>query len=56
MTVTMEHRNLGSSDLKVPVVCLGTMTFGNQNDEEESFAIMDYCLSRGVNWFDTAEL
>jgi aryl-alcohol dehydrogenase-like predicted oxidoreductase len=52
----MEHRNLGSSDLKVPVVCLGTMTFGNQNNEEESFAIMDYCLSRGVNWFDTAEL
>lgn len=56
MTVTMETKNLGSSDLKVPVVCLGTMTFGQQNTEEESFAIMDYCLSRGVNWFDTAEL
>jgi aryl-alcohol dehydrogenase-like predicted oxidoreductase len=57
MTVgTLETKPLGSSDLKVPVVCLGTMTFGQQNTEEESFAIMDYCLSRGVNWFDTAEL
>ncbi|KAI8469206.1 MAG: aldo/keto reductase [Monoraphidium minutum] len=47
---------LGGSSLKVPIVCLGTMTFGEQNTEEESFAIMDYALSRGVNFFDTAEL
>eukprot|EP00775_Hariotina_reticulata_P014612 gene14612-14744_t len=52
----MELRNLGNSDLKVPVVCLGTMTFGEQNSEEESFEIMDYALSRGVNFLDTAEL
>jgi aryl-alcohol dehydrogenase-like predicted oxidoreductase len=32
------------------------MTFGQQNSEEESHAIMDYALSRGCNWFDTAEL
>jgi hypothetical protein len=101
----MIYKQLGSSDLKVPVVCLGTsecwlpprcsapaacaalplllppppappecsmrprttrplppphtnttVTFGQQNSEEESFEIMDYALSRGCNWFDTAEL
>lgn len=52
----METRPLGSSGLKVPIVCLGTMTFGEQNTEAESFEILDYCLSRGVNWIDTAEL
>lgn len=56
MPVTMELRDLGHSGLKVPVVCLGTMTLGQQNTEEESFAIMDYCISQGVNWLDTAEL
>jgi hypothetical protein len=41
---------------QVPIVCMGTMTFGEQNSEEESFAIMDYALSQGVNFLDTAEL
>ncbi|KAF6257801.1 aldo/keto reductase [Scenedesmus sp. NREL 46B-D3] len=52
----MKYKKLGSSDLEVPVVCMGTMTFGEQNSEEESFAIMDYALSQGVNFLDTAEL
>uniref|UniRef100_A0A383W131 NADP-dependent oxidoreductase domain-containing protein n=1 Tax=Tetradesmus obliquus TaxID=3088 RepID=A0A383W131_TETOB len=52
----MKTKKLGSSDLEVPIVCMGTMTFGEQSSEEESFAIMDYALSQGVNFLDTAEL
>lgn len=51
----MKYKKLGSSNLNVSEVCLGTMTFGEQNNEEESFAIMDFAVSRGVNFFDTAE-
>ncbi|KAK4524482.1 hypothetical protein GAYE_SCF03G2383 [Galdieria yellowstonensis] len=51
----MKYKKLGSSNLNVSEVCLGTMTFGEQNSEEESFAIMDFAVSRGVNFFDTAE-
>ncbi|KIZ07628.1 Protein tas [Monoraphidium neglectum] len=47
---------LGGSTLEVPIVCLGTMTFGKQNSEEESFALLDYAFERGVNFLDTAEL
>ena len=49
-------RSRGFSDLKVPICCLGTMTFGEQCSESESFAILDYALARGVNFIDTAEL
>lgn len=52
----MKVKKLGNSDLEVPIVCLGTMTFGEQNTEEESWAIMDYAVSQGVNFLDTAEL
>lgn len=52
----MDMRPLGGSGVQVPVVCLGTMTFGEQNAEAEAFEIMDYCLSRGVSFFDSAEL
>ncbi|GBF87712.1 hypothetical protein Rsub_00423 [Raphidocelis subcapitata] len=47
---------LGSSTMEVPIVCLGTMTMGEQNDEAESFAILDEAMRLGVNFFDTAEL
>ena len=47
---------LGSSDLKVTPICLGTMIFGAQVDEATSFAIMDRALERGINFFDTAEM
>src|SRR3569832_2800895 len=47
---------LGNSDLSVPSVCLGTMTFGQQNSEADAHAQLDYALGQGVNFFDTAEM
>ena len=47
---------LGNSDLSVPAICLGTMTFGQQNSEAEAHAQLDYALSQGVNFIDTAEM
>lgn len=47
---------LGNSDLSVPAVCLGTMTFGQQNSEGEAHAQLDHALGHGVNFIDTAEM
>jgi aryl-alcohol dehydrogenase-like predicted oxidoreductase len=47
---------LGRSDLHVPKICLGTMTFGEQVDEPTAHAILDRALERGVNFIDTAEM
>ena len=52
----MKYRKLGTTDLNVSAICLGTMTFGEQNSQQEGFDQMDYALERGVNFFDTAEL
>jgi len=52
----MEHRRLGRTDLNVSLICLGTMTWGQQNTEADGHAQMDYALDRGINFFDTAEL
>ncbi len=52
----MEYRQLGRTDLKVSAICLGTMTWGEQNTEAEGHEQMDYALAQGVNFFDTAEL
>ena len=52
----MEYRTLGRTGLKVSKICLGTMTWGQQNTEAEGHAQMDYALERGINFFDTAEL
>ena len=52
----MKYRKLGTTDLNVSVICLGTMTFGEQNSQQEGFDQMNYALERGVNFFDTAEL
>lgn len=52
----MQYRPLGATDLKVSLICLGTMTWGQQNTAEDGFAQMDYALDKGVNFFDTAEL
>ncbi len=52
----MEYANLGPTDLRVSKICLGTMTFGEQNLELEGHQQMDYALEQGINFFDTAEL
>lgn len=52
----MEYRQLGSSDLKVSALSLGTMTFGEQNTEAEAHAQLDFAVARGVNFIDTAEM
>ncbi|MGO4378408.1 aldo/keto reductase [Pseudoduganella sp. RAF53_2] len=52
----MDKITLGQSDLKVSPICLGTMTFGQQNFEAEAHAQIDYALERGINFIDTAEL
>ena len=52
----MEYRKLGNTDLDVSVICLGTMTWGEQNTFEEGYEQMDYAVEQGVNFFDTAEL
>ncbi|QCI64571.1 aldo/keto reductase [Phreatobacter stygius] len=52
----MQTRPLGRTGVNVSAVCLGTMTFGEQNTEAEGHAQMDYAVSRGINFFDTAEM
>lgn len=52
----MKYTKLPNTDVEVSKICLGTMTWGNQNSEKEGFEQMDYALERGVNFFDTAEL
>src|SRR3954470_2663498 len=50
----MRYRPLGRTALQVSELCLGTMNFGPQTPEDESFAIMDRALEHGINFFDTA--
>ena len=52
----MKYRKLGTTDLEVSVICLGTMTWGEQNSQEEAFEQMNYSVEKGINFFDTAEL
>jgi aryl-alcohol dehydrogenase-like predicted oxidoreductase len=52
----MEYRELGNTGTDVSVICLGTMTYGEQNTAAEAYEQMDYALTEGVNFFDTAEL
>ncbi|PCJ57429.1 MAG: NADP(H)-dependent aldo-keto reductase [Rhodospirillaceae bacterium] len=52
----MEKRKLGRSDIQVSCICLGTMTWGEQNTESEAHAQLDLALDRGVNFIDTAEM
>jgi aryl-alcohol dehydrogenase-like predicted oxidoreductase len=52
----MQYRQLGRSDIKVSAICLGTMTWGEQNTQEQGFAQMDYALDQGVNFWDAAEM
>jgi len=52
----MKYRKLGTTNIDVSVICLGTMTFGEQNSQQDGFDQMDYALERGINFFDTAEI
>ena len=52
----MNYKNLGNTNIKVSTICLGTMTWGEQNTELEAFEQMDFALDKGVNFWDTAEL
>lgn len=52
----MKYTTLPNTDIKVSKICLGTMTFGEQNTEADGHAQMDYALEKGVNFFDTAEM
>ena len=52
----MKMRALGSTDLKVSQICLGTMTWGEQNSEAEAHQQLDYAVAQGVNFIDAAEM
>lgn len=52
----MEYRRLGQTDIEVSALCLGTMTWGEQNTEAEGHEQIDYALSQGINFLDTAEM
>ena len=52
----MKYRKLGITDIDVSVICLGTMTWGEQNTQQDGFDQMNYAVERGINFFDTAEV
>lgn len=52
----MKYRKLGSANVDVSEVCLGTMTWGEQNTEAEAHEQIEYALERGINFMDTAEM
>ncbi len=52
----MEKRKLGRTDLDVSQICLGTMTWGEQNTEQEAFEQLDYAVDAGINFIDAAEM
>ena len=52
----MKYKFLGNTDIKISLICLGTMTWGEQNTEEEAHEQIDYALEHGINFLDTAEL
>ena len=52
----MKYTTLPNTDLKVSKICLGTMTFGEQNTEADGHQQLDYALEKGINFIDTAEM
>lgn len=53
---TMKYINLPNTETKVSNICLGTMTFGNQNTEAEAHSQLDFAIEKGINFIDTAEM
>lgn len=52
----MKYTTLPNTDIKISKICLGTMTFGQQNTEADGHNQMDYAIEKGINFFDTAEM
>ncbi len=52
----MKYNKLGSSDLNVSEICLGTMTWGEQNSEKDAHQQLEYAVTRGINFIDAAEM
>ncbi|MBF8999215.1 MULTISPECIES: NADP(H)-dependent aldo-keto reductase [Vibrio] len=52
----MQYTKLPNSSLEISPICLGTMTFGEQNSQSDAFQQLDYALERGINFIDTAEM
>jgi aryl-alcohol dehydrogenase-like predicted oxidoreductase len=52
----MQYRQLGNTDVQVSAICLGTMTWGEQNSEAEAHEQLDYALGQGINFIDAAEM
>ncbi len=52
----MEYTRLGNTELKVSKICLGTMTYGDQNTEPEAHEQLDFAVAQGINFIDTAEM
>ena len=52
----MKYTTLPNTNLKVSTICLGTMTFGNQNTQDEAHSQLDFALEKGINFIDTAEM
>ena len=51
-----DYKKVGHTELKVSPITLGTMTFGDQNNQREAFQQLDFALSQGINSFDVAEM
>ena len=52
----MNFKKLGNTNIQVSTICLGTMTWGEQNTQKDAFEQMDYAIDQGINFFDTAEI
>ena len=52
----MKYNPLGRTGISVSEICLGTMTWGSQNSEQDAHDQLDYAVSQGINFIDTAEL
>ena len=52
----MKYRKLGNTNLNVSLICLGTMSFGEQNTEKDAHEQLSYAIEKGVNLIDTAEM